>query len=457
MKIINRIIDKWELEADNSNVLAIGGCSTVQLSDIYETPLHVVNEDRLKQTAVSFVNTLKAKYPEKTSVHFAFKCNPVPGIIKIIKEAGLNAEIMSGYELMLALKLGFKGSEIIVNGPYKTERLITHCLENNVRLINVDSIYELVQINNLCNNLNKSTDILLRVNPDFVPAGMNKGSATAGRSGSQFGLDLKGGEVIHAMEVIRKMPKIKFRGFHFHIGSGIQNPDDYRKALLKLNKILKYAYQAGFTVDVLDVGGGLGVPDSREMTTFEMLLYQTFDHLPSRRLHNNNVSFSKYADSVVSGVFDLFKNRKLPELIFEPGRCITSPNQLLLLKIHQVKERKGIKKWLVTDAGIGTLTMPTFYEHHEIILCNDVNRKISGKATITGPGCFSADIVYRNKKMPEVVPGEIIAVMDSGAYFTSWESSFGFPRPAIVSAMNGRHRLLRERESFDDMVSLDKL
>jgi diaminopimelate decarboxylase len=101
--------------------------------------------------------------------------------------------------------------------------------------------------------------------------------------------------------------------------------------------------------------------------------------------------------------------------------------------------------------------MPTFYEHHEIILCNDVNRKISGKATITGPGCFSADIVYRNKKMPEVVPGEIIAVMDSGAYFTSWESSFGFPRPAIVSAMNGRHRLLRERESFDDMVSLDKL
>ncbi len=457
MKMINRSIDKWELEADKSNVLVIGGCSTVQLCNTYETPLHVVNEDRLKQTAISFLNTVKAKYPEKTSVHFAFKCNPVPGIIKIIKEAGLNAEIMSEYELKLALKLGCKGSEIIVNGPYKTERLITLCLENNVRFINVDSIYELVQINNLCENLNRSTDILLRINPDFVPAGMNKGSATAGRSGSQFGLDLNGGEVIQAMEVIRKMPKINFRGFHFHIGSGIQNPDDYRKALLKLDKIINYAHQSGFGIEVLDVGGGLGVPDSREMTTMEMLLYQTFDRLPYNRLHNSNVSFSKFADSVVSGVQDLFKNRQLPELIFEPGRCITSPNQLLLLKIHQVKERKGVKKWLIADAGIGTLTMPTFYEHHEIILCNDVNRKISEKVTITGPGCFSADIVYRNKKMPEVVPGEIIAVMDSGAYFTSWESSFGFPRPAIVSAMNGRHRLLRERESFDDMVSHDRL
>jgi diaminopimelate decarboxylase len=167
------------------------------------------------------------------------------------------------------------------------------------------------------------------------------------------------------------------------------------------------------------------------------------------------VSFEKFAGSVTEGVLLLFRNKKIPELIFEPGRCITGPNQLLLLKIHQVKERKGIKKWLVSDAGIGTLTMPTYYEHHEVVLCNDVNRKISEKVTITGPGCFSADVVYRNKLMPEVAPGEMIAILDSGAYFTSWESSFGFPRPAIVSVLDGQHRIIRERESFDHMMSLD--
>ena len=99
--------------------------------------------------------------------------------------------------------------------------------------------------------------------------------------------------------------------------------------------------------------------------------------------------------------------------------------------------------------------MPTYYEHHEVVLCNDIRRKISEKVTITGPGCFSADVVYRNKAMPQIAAGEIIAILDSGAYFTSWESSFGFPRPAIVSAFNGRHSLLRARESFDHMMALD--
>jgi len=256
--------------------------------------------------------------------------------------------------------------------------------------------------------------------------------------------------------MIKGMKRIHLKGFHIHIGSGIQNTNDYKRALSRLKNIVIYARQSGFNIDVLDVGGGLGVPDSREMTTMELLLYQAFDFLPYGRFRNNNISFGRFADSVTSGVLDLFKNIQLPELIFEPGRCITSPNQLLLLKIHQVKERKGIKKWLIADAGIGTLTMPTFYEHHEIILCNDVNRRLSGKVTITGPGCFAADVVYRNKPMPEISPGEIIAIMDSGAYFTSWESSFGFPRPAIVSVIDGRYTIIRERETLENMVSLDK-
>ncbi len=455
-KMVNRMISAWDLEENTNGELIIGGCNALYLSSHYGTPLHVVNEERLKKTAESFLEEVKSKYPGKVSVHFAFKSNPVPGIIRIIRNAGLNAEIMSEYELSLALRLGYKGTEIVVNGPFKTDQLITSCLKNNVRFINVDSLFELELINLLCNNLNKNAEVLLRINPDFVPTGMNKGSASSGRKGSPFGLDMKGGEVVRAIDMIKGMKRILFKGFHIHIGSGIQNTDDYKRALLKLKNIVIYARQSGFNIEVLDVGGGLGVPDSREMTTMEMLLYQAFDYLPYGRFRNNNISFRQLADSVTSGILDLFKNIQLPELIFEPGRCITSPNQLLLLKIHQVKERKGIKKWLVADAGIGTLTMPTFYEHHEIILCNDINRRLSGKVTITGPGCFAADVVYRNKPMPEISPGEIIALMDSGAYFTSWESSFGFPRPAIVSVIDGRHTLIRERETFENMVLLDK-
>jgi diaminopimelate decarboxylase len=451
----SELIKTWDLEASNSGELITGGCNTIQLGNIYGTPLHIVNEARLKKTAEDFLETMKSGYPGKVSVHYAFKCNPVAGIIKVIKDAGINAEVMSEYELRLALKLGYSGNEIIVNGPYKTNTLITACLENNIRFINVDSIFELEKINNLCSDLNKSVEVLLRINPDFVPSGMNNGSAAGSRTGSPFGLDLKGGEVNCALAMIKEMNRVRFRGFHLHIGSGIQNTDDYRKVLSGLRNILNDAESTGFKVDILDVGGGLGVPGSREMTTLELLKYQALDHLSDRKFSNKRISFCNFARSVISGVLELFRNKEIPELIFEPGRCITGPNQLLILKIHQVKERKGLKKWLVADAGIGTLTMPTYYEYHEVVLCNDIRREISEKVTITGPGCFSADVVYRNKSMPEIAPGEIIAILDSGAYFTSWESSFGFPRPAIVSALNGRHRILRARESFDHMMSLD--
>ncbi len=454
-EIPGELVKNWDLEANDNGELIIGGCSTIQLSDAYGTPLHVVNEARLKKTAEDFLETMKMKYSGKISVHYAFKCNPVPGIIKVIRNAGISAEVMSEYELMLALKLGYNGQDIIVNGPFKTDGLITACLENKIRFINVDSLSELEKIDSLCTALNKYTEVLFRINLDFVPSGMNKGSSAASRIGSPFGLDLKGGEVNRALAMIKEMKRIRFRGFHFHIGSGIQNTDDYRKALTGLKNTLDDTENAGFNVDVMDVGGGLGVPDSREMTTPELLKYQAFDLLPCRKLSNKKISFGNFADSVIAGIKTLFSNKNIPELIFEPGRCITSSNQLLLLKIHQVKERKGLKKWIVTDAGIGTLTMPTYYEHHEVVLCNDIRRKISEKVTITGPGCFSADVVYRNKPMPEISEGEIIAILDSGAYFTSWESSFGFPRPAIVSALNGRHCLLRARESFDQMMSLD--
>ncbi|MDP4276189.1 MAG: hypothetical protein Q8914_01015 [Bacteroidota bacterium] len=450
-------ISHWGLETNQQGELVIGGCNVVELGNLYGTPLHVVDVGRLKETAISFCEAIEMAYPGKTSVHFAVKCNPVPGIVRILKTAGVKAEIMSEYELLLALKVGYNGSELVVNGPYKTDSLLNACLENRIRLLNVDSLTELERINQLCCKLDKTTEVLFRINPDVVPAGMNSGSAAASRKGSPFGLDMKGGEVRQAFERIQKMERILFKGFHIHIGSGVQRTDNFSKAILKLKGVVNLAGTYGYRIEVLDVGGGLGVPDSREMTSLELLLYQAFDYLPSSPVHNNEVTFKRYADSVAAAVLELINGRDLPELVVEPGRCLVSSSQLLILKVHQVKERKGIRKWLIADAGIGTLTMPTFYELHEIVLCNDVNRKQSGRVTIAGPGCFAADVVYRNKAMPDVLPGEMIAVLDSGAYFTSWESSFGFPRPAIVSAMDGRHTLLRVRETVDQMVSLDVL
>jgi diaminopimelate decarboxylase len=150
-----------------------------------------------------------------------------------------------------------------------------------------------------------------------------------------------------------------------------------------------------------------------------------------------------------------FGRDELPELLFEPGRCIASAAQFLLLTVHRIKERPGVGRWLIADGGLSTVTLPTFYEYHEVLLCNDVFRPRASRATIIGPACFAGDVIYRNKRMPDVHPGEVIAVMDSGAYFTAMESSFGFPHPAIVAVNGATCKLVRTRETFSEMVSRD--
>jgi diaminopimelate decarboxylase len=285
---------------------------------------------------------------------------------------------------------------------------------------------------------------------------MNQGSATGSRKGCAFGMDLKGGEVADAILMLSCLESVRFQGFHFHIGTGIHNPKDYEDALACLVQLRELATSAGFQIKVIDVGGGFASNTSRELTTSEMLLYQGFEKLPRGISNCTEHSFREFTRAISRALLHLFPADQLPELIYEPGRCIASPNQCLLLKVHQIKNRPGIKKWLITDGGLGTVSMPTFYEYHEVFLCNDVNRPRQEKVTITGPGCFAGDIVYRNIPMPEVHPGEILAIMDSGAYFTALESCFGYPRPAIAAVNNKEHRLVRRRETFDDMVNRDE-
>jgi diaminopimelate decarboxylase len=331
------------------------------------------------------------------------------------------------------------------------------CLDKKVRLIIVDSLTELENIIMLCNLYDKKANVLLRINPDFIPRGMNQGSATGSRKGCAFGLDLRGSEIFRALDKLGKSELVKFQGFQFHIGTGISDPSDFRKALGSLHHLVNFTLSLGFEIRIFDVGGGIATPASREMTTLEMLVYQGWGKLPTMNRLVPQFTFDDFAEAVTAGLLQLFKPAALPELILEPGRCIASSGQMLLLTIHQVKERAGMRKWIITDGGIGTVTMPTFYEYHEIFLCNDLMRPRTEHVTITGPVCFAGDVVYRNKKMPVLHNGEILAIMDSGAYFTAWESSFGFPRPAIIAVSEGHHRLLRRRETYEDMVARDEI
>ncbi|MDH5769560.1 MAG: hypothetical protein OEZ31_11500, partial [Nitrospirota bacterium] len=398
---------------------------------------------------------IRTVYAGKTSVHYAFKCNSIPAVIRILRSAGLKAEVMSEFELDLALHMGYEGEEIIVNGPCKTDSFLHKCLDKEVRLIIVDSLDELQGLNQICVAEGRDADILLRINPDYIPKGMNSGSATGSRKGCAFGLDLKGGEVSICVNLLKEMKHIHFHGFHFHIGTGIRDPRDYSRALRCLAQLCSIARTAGLAIRIVDIGGGFASMTTRELTNGELLFYQGFERLPSGVKHDKYPTFEDFAREISNTILHYFPMDELPELLYEPGRCIVSPNQFLLLTVHRVKERPGVRKWLITDGGLGTVTLPTFYEYHEVLLCNDAFRPRTEKVTIIGPVCFASDIVYRNKLMPRIYPEEVLAVMDSGAYFTSMESSFGFPRPAIVSVNRSSHYLIRRAEHFKDMICRD--
>jgi len=449
-------LEAWGLEVSSTGELTVGGCSAVNLAREYGTPLHVLNEHRLEETAKKFQESVRAAYPGNASVHYALKCNSVPAVVQTLLRAGLNAEVMSEFELDLVLRLGFKPDGIIVNGPCKTDAFLYKCVKEEVHLIVIDSLDELKALPQVTDAAGKNARVLLRVNPDYVPRGMNRGTATGSRRRCAFGLDLKGGEVPVALRLLREMKRLEFLGFHLHIGTGIRQPKDYSEALRCVAPLLAHARSEGFAVKVLDVGGGFGSMTTREFTTREMLLYEGFDRLPSALGRGNGAAFEDFAREISSAILHYFPCDELPQVLYEPGRCLVSPNQFLLLTVHRVKNRPGVRKWLITDGGLGTVSMPTYYEYHEIFLCNDVQRPRTERVTIIGPVCFAGDVVYRNKRMPHVRPGEVLAIMDSGAYFTALESSFGFARPAIISVNQRSHRLIRSRETFEDMVARDQ-
>lgn len=436
----------WGLETGKAGTLVVEGLDTVKLAGELGTPLHVVNTGRLEETAARFRRAAEAAYPGRVSVHYAMKCNSVSAVVASIRKSGCCVEVMTPFELELALLIGYSPMEIIVNGPCKTRDFLQRCLEVRVKLLVVDSIEELTLVHLLGETMGVQTRILLRINPDYVPRGMNRGSATASRKGCAFGFDLKGGEVTVAMNLLRKYSRLRFAGFQMHVGTGIRRHTDCVKALRCLPDLLRLASSAGMEVSVMDVGGGLASPTARELTSFEMLLYQGYGRLPEMK-HERTSTVEEYTQGITKAIGRYCSRENLPELIYEPGRCIASQNQFLLLTVHVVKERPGIGKWLITDGGLGTSTLPTYYEHHEVLLCNEVTRPRTETITMVGPACFAGDIVYRNKWMPAVRPGEIVAIMDAGAYFVALESSFGFSLPAIVAVERGSWKIVRERES----------
>ncbi len=449
-------VEDWGFRITSSGALAVGGACAEHLALEFGTPLHVVDEAGLRRRAWEMRAAFEHAYPGSVTACYALKCNNTPGIVRVILEEGLQPEVGTLYEWELARRLEVSPSRIVVNGPNKGD-LLERAVVEGAALVVVDSLAELEDLARLCARAGRTARILLRVNPAYIPKGMNRASATGSRSRSVFGLDLRSGEISRALRRLADLPALRFAGFHCHAGTGIRRPRDFVRPIESLAVCAVEAAKLELETAVLDVGGGFGVPTSRELDTLEFLRYQALGHLPAPPDATRFPPITAFAETIASTVERGFRRRglALPQLVLEPGRAVVSGADVLLVRVGQVKERAGVGTWVITDGAAGTVAFPLFYEYHEVFLCRAPHAERSRSYSLVGPVCFSADWIYRAKRMPPILPGDLLAVCDAGAYFTVQESNFGFPRPAIVSVRAGRASLLRRRETFQDMVSRD--
>jgi len=436
----------WGLEGNGADHLVLGGCDLVALAQRHGTPLHVVDEMALRGSYRAFLGAVSAVYP-RTRVFYSYKSNCVPGILRVLHEEGCGAEVISPYELWLAGRLQVPPSQIIYNGVNKSVDHLRTAVELGVGLINMDSLVEIRRLQSILSPRRAPVDIGLRVYPSV---GWK----------SHFGLEPRRDRLITVCRELKATGLVNVKALHVHIGSSLRSMSAHDRAIAFVcNTMRELRDQAGVEIDTIDVGGGFGVPAVRTLTPAEIGLYRLWAVPPRAPRARDCPSLDGFGRAVAEALVQSCDRHGLcpPELLLEPGRAITSSCQVLLLTVREIK-RRGRVTFAVVDGGMQHLAFPLSYEYHACLVASCASgSRPPRRYFVVGPLCSPEDVLYRNWRLPDLFEGDVLAVMDAGAYFTSFANNFSFPRPAIAMAADGRDRLIRRHETFDAMAAADDI
>jgi diaminopimelate decarboxylase len=434
----------WGLTVNGAGHLCADGCDFRELARTYGTPLHVVNTDDLRANYDTFLGAFRREYPQ-VEIGYSYKTNPVPGVLQTLHGFGACAEVISHYELWLALQLGVAPEMVIFNGPAKTDAAVELAVSRGIRIINVDGLPEIDRIAAVAARYGRRQGVGVRV------------TTSVGWS-SQFGVPISDGTALAAFERLAQIEQLNPQGIHIHIGTGIRNVAVYEQAI---SEVLAFAetLRQRLNIDLryLDFGGGFGVPTVQNYSEWDNRLKA--NGYPARAIDTGACPpIERYAAMLGQQMRGYIGRNPgtNPSVVLEPGRAITSRAQYLLLEVLNLKPGKQGMQYAIMNGG-KNLAMPLGYEQHELFPADRMHDPLaSGRYDIAGPLCYPEDILFKARKLPELRPGDLLAIMDAGAYFISNQQNFSNPRPAVVRIDGGTPRLIREREQFEDMVRLDQ-
>ncbi len=423
-------------EVSKQGHLCIGGCDVVDLAEEFGTPLYLFDEITLRHKCREFKDEFGKYYPD-TLVIYASKAFLNRALALIFKEDGLGLDVVSGGELSIAHSVDFPLDKVYFHGNNKTSEELNLALDWGVGRIVVDNFYELELLNKLAGEKGINQNILLRLTPGIDPH--THQYITTGTIESKFGFPLATGQAGEAVKEALSASNLDLLGFHFHLGSLISEIQPYELAIeLVLGFAREMGRKFGFNLSEFNIGGGFAVP------------YTLDSKVPT---------IADYARAVTGKLSGLISGLGLsrPQLIIEPGRAIVGQAGVALYKVGAIKEIPGIKKYVCVDGGMSDNIRPALYgAKYEALVANKALEAERDMVTIAGKLCESGDILIRDINLASVHPGDIIAIPVCGAYSIPMESNYNaMPRPAIVMVKEGRARLIRRRETYQDMMGLD--
>ena len=433
---------RWVLGVTPDDHLVLGGCDLVALATTYGTPLHVVDEQRLRSNYRRFRAAFETAYPA-TRVFYSYKTNCIPGVLRVLHDEGCGAEVISPYEAWLANRLGVKGSDTIYNGVARSQADFEMAIHRGIGLINVDSVDELERLERAAAGRPAPVNIGLRVYP---PVGWR----------AHFGIDPRRDRLVDRAAALRASAAVRLSALHAHIGSGVRRTVDYERLIETLCALMRdLKARAGIAIDTLDLGGGYGVPTVKVLSMPELASYKLLSIPPRPPRAEQCPTIEAFGQTLTATLRDRCARDGMaePSLLLEPGRILTGDAQLLLVTVKEIKARGARTAFAIADGGMQNVAFPLSYEYHHCFLANRASAPLNRRYVVVGPLCSPQDLLYRNWPFPVLESGDVLAVMDAGAYFTSFANNFAFPRPAVVGVADGRHRLLHERETFEHVAA----
>jgi diaminopimelate decarboxylase len=402
----------------DDGVLSCDGVSLEQAAARFGTPLYVYSRAALVAAYEAYD---RAFAPVPHRICYALKANGSGALLRILAGLGAGADIVSGFELQAALRAGFPPERIVFSGVGKTADEIDRGLEAGIGQFNAESEDELRRISAAASARGRTVGVTLRVNPDIDPK--SHAYISTGLRQNKFGVD-----IALASEILgraRGLPGLSITGVQCHIGSQITDLEPIQQAVRDLAALSRRLLAEGFPLRTIDIGGGLGL-----------------DYEGGSRLE---------PAALAARVLPLLEGLPLTVLV-EPGRSIVGTAGVLLTRVLYVKENRG-KQFVIVDAGMNDLLRPALYSAFHRVEPVRPRGGDTRRVDVVGPVCETGDFLARDRNLERVQPGDLLAVRDAGAYGFVMASNYNMrPRAAEALVEGGAVRLIRRRETFDDLT-----